>query len=305
MGLERLSERGEPRVTVRRERAAHPGVTEPEELVQRCPRPVVAADPRRERDRRAVTGSGRPGDRIEDAVDDHRPDPVREHVRVGLTEDRPVGDAGVVQLRVADGLAQHVHIPGDIGGRHVSCDAAAALGAGRVDEEVCVHPQLLFSGIGRKRDRQEERAPLPVGTEAPKRGAARDPARVEADEIEPRAHLVGVEGRPSKNRVDDARAAGPARVEEQRTDPMSLVSGRQPDDPERDRRAVGLVVIERYLHRPALERPLLRVALAPSDLRRGATRLAGHGACADAQERRAHHSCAEFLHPAFPFGTPV
>ena len=145
------------------------------------------------------------------------------------------------------------------------CDAAAALGARRVDEEVCVHPQPLFSGVAGECDRQEERAPLPVGAEAAKRSAARDPARVEADEIEPRAHLVRVEGRPSENRVDDARAAGPARVQKERADPMSLIRGRQPNDRERDCRAVGLVVIEWNLQVAALERSDPRITAAPRD----------------------------------------
>ena len=43
---------------------------------------------------------------------------------------------------------------------------------------------------------------------------------------------------PGEDREVDARAARPARVEEQRADPMSRIGGRQPDDRERDRRAV-------------------------------------------------------------------
>ena len=51
-----------------------------------CHRPRVAAQPRRERQVPLAAPPGRPGDRVEHAVDDERPEPVREHVGVGLAE---------------------------------------------------------------------------------------------------------------------------------------------------------------------------------------------------------------------------
>jgi hypothetical protein len=131
------------------------------------------------------------------------------------------------------------------------------------------------------------------------------PARVEADEIEPRAHLVRVEGRPSENRVDDARAAGPARVQKERADPMSLIGGRQPNDRERDCRAVGLVVIEWNLQVAALERSDPRITAAPRDPSTARTCFPGYGASADAHKCRAHECYAKLLHPAVPLGLPA
>ena len=54
-------------------------------------------------------------------------------------------------------------------------------------------------------------------------------------------------GRRTTREVD-ARAARPARVEEQRADPVRRVGGRQPDERDRDRRAARAVVVERHLH---------------------------------------------------------
>src|SRR5439155_17779907 len=104
-----------------------------------------------------------------------------------------------------------------------------------------------FLGCAREEERSEVRAPLAIGAEAAKRSASTDSARVEPDEVELRAHLVCVEERPREDRVVDTRPAGPARIQEQGADPMSLIRGRQADDRERDRRAVGPVVIERNL----------------------------------------------------------
>ena len=135
-------------------------------------------------------------------------------------------------------------------------DAAAALRASRVDVEVRVHPQLLFSGVARERDRQEERRPLPLVAEAAERGAPGDPSRVEPDEVEPRTHLVRVEERACAEHVVDSRSARPTRIEEQRADSMNRIRRLESNDRQRDRGAVRAVVVERHLDGPALERPL-------------------------------------------------
>jgi hypothetical protein len=49
---------------------------------------------------------------------------------------------------------------------------------------------------------------------------------VEADEVEPSAHLVGVEKRPGEEREIDSRTARPPGVEEQRAEPtLGSVAG--------------------------------------------------------------------------------
>ena len=64
-------------------------------------------------------------DRIDHAVQDHRPHPVREHVGVGLAEKRAVGEAAIGQLAIADQLAQIVEVADRIGGGDVGQQGAA------------------------------------------------------------------------------------------------------------------------------------------------------------------------------------
>src|SRR5262249_23304753 len=155
---------------------------------------------------------------------------------------------------------------GDVRRGHVIPDLAAALRAVPVEVQIGVHPDLLLRRIARERERREVRRPLLVGAEAAERGAAADPARVEADEIEPRPYLGRGEEWTGEGRVVDAGASRPAWIQEQRTDSVRLVGRGQPHDRQRDCRPVRLVIVERNLNRAALERAQLRVALAPGDL---------------------------------------
>jgi hypothetical protein len=152
-------------------------------------------------------------------------------------------------------------------------DAPTAPVAGVDQIAVGGDPRVELGGRQREGDVVERRAPLLVAAEATQRGASRDAARVEPDEVEARPHLRRVEVGPGEDRVVDTRAAGAAGVEEQRADPVSGIGGGQADDRERDRRAVRLGVVERDLERAALE---LAVALAPADL--GGRPLGGAGA---------------------------
>jgi hypothetical protein len=282
----RTQPRGERRVAsgrAARERAARAaGVAQPEEFVERRLCPDVAAQPGRERQRRRLVGpSRRPRDRIQDAVDDERPDLLREQVRVGHAEIRAVRHARVGELAVADGGAQPVHVAGHVRGRHVVGDPSAAAVAGAHQVAVRGDPLLDLVRGQREGERGEGRIPLLGVAEATQRGAARDSAWIEADEIEAGAHLGRVEEGPGEHRVIDARAARPARVQKERPDPMHGVSGRQAHDRQRDRRPARPRIIKRHLQRAALELP---VALAPADLRPGRPRGCGAG-----EEPRADH----------------
>src|SRR3712207_8190866 len=65
-----------------------------------------------------------------------------------LPEDRAVGVADVVDLLVAERLAQHVHVAGHVGGGHVVEDGAAVPGA-RGGQLVVGEPLGLLLEIGR------------------------------------------------------------------------------------------------------------------------------------------------------------
>ena len=168
---------------------------------------------------------------------------------------------------------------------------AAPLGARVVEEEVGRHPRFLLLGREWERERREERAPLSGCAEAAERGAARDAARVKADEIEARAHLRREEELAGADGEVDARSARAAGVEEERADPVRLVRGRQPDDGERDR-PDGLVVVERHLHRRAFERPLRLEAFVPLevglDRRRGGSLTRPHSDRHEHQHAQSH-----------------
>src|SRR5439155_26880855 len=160
-------------------------------LVERRLRAEVAVEARRERDcGPLVADAGRPGDRIQDAVDDDRTDAVREQVRVGHAKVRSIRVARVREPRVADRRAKRVQIPSDIRGGHVIDDLAAALGASPIEIEVRGLPDRFLLRITWERERREQRRPLLGGPEARQRGASRDPARIEAEDDELRTELA-------------------------------------------------------------------------------------------------------------------
>ena len=181
-------------------------------------------------------------------------------------------------------------------------DPAAALVTGGVQIAVDRDPGLLLLGHARERERREERLPLPRRAEAAQRAAAGDPARVKADQVKAGPNLVGVERRALEEREADPGTAGPAGVDEQRADPALRIGGRQAHERDRDRRTIRLVVVERHLHRAALKRAELGVALAPADLRRtrsgsadGRARAGGGDPGEGCDEGRANEEAAEEL----------
>ena len=106
-------------------------VAEPEERLEGVVGALLAAQPGVGGERPGlVAPAGGVGDRVDHAVDHHRPDLAREHVGVGGADGGPVGVADEGHLAVADRLAEQVHVAGHVGGRHVVEDRPAALGAG-------------------------------------------------------------------------------------------------------------------------------------------------------------------------------
>ena len=211
--------------------------------------------PRRvgERQRRRSAAAGRPGHRVEHAVDDHAPAPCREEVRVDVAEVRAVRHAVVGELLVADRLAQQVHVASDVRGRHVAQDrpavtqAALAVAAERVD----VRSELRVL-VREERGAGQELVGGLVGREAAQRGRPGHATRVEPDDVEAGQDLRA----PQELRGRDDRGAGAARtprVHEHRPDAVGLVVGPTPGQGEVDRRPVRGVVVERHLRAGALQ----------------------------------------------------
>jgi hypothetical protein len=92
--------------------------------------------------------------------------------------------------------------------------------------------------------------------------AGADPARVEADPVEPREQLE--RGRRRGAHELHGRRAMPAGVQEQASDPMRLVDGRAADQRQAHRGAAGPRVVARDLGGGALEAV---VAVAPVEFR--------------------------------------
>jgi len=107
----------------------------------------------------------------------------------------------------------------------VRCDRTAASRARVVEKAIAGDPLPLLVGGRREREGREVRPPLPRCAEAAQRRAAPDAARIEAHEVELRSHRIGVQRRTGEDRELDARAAGAARIEEQRSDPLRRIAG--------------------------------------------------------------------------------
>ena len=159
----------------------------------------------------AELGAGQVG--RDDAVEDDATDALREEPGVGGAEERAVGLAEVVQLRVADGGPQDVHVAGGVGRREV-LDEIGVVGLAAGGHRLGLRQQRLLLGgvVGRRVGREE--AVERLVAEAVDRVGAPDAARVETDEV-----VVATDVRPADRvgpaaDVVDAGRAGAARVDE-------------------------------------------------------------------------------------------
>src|SRR5699024_9798078 len=89
--------------------------------------------------------------------------------------------------------------------------------------------------------------------EAGDRVGGTHPARVEADDVELSTHLLGEQRAAALVQRLHTRAAGSAEVQEQRSDLLLRVGGRQPGHRDRGGPPVRLVVVAGYLHAGAVE----------------------------------------------------
>ena len=242
------------RVAVR-ERAVVPTlIAEPQELVQRRVRPLVAEQARRERHApRLVAPAGRPSHWVEDAVDRQRPHLVREQVRVHLPEVRAVRHAVVGELGIPHGLAQEIHVACHVCRGHVVHDRTA-VGRARVGESVIgVVPDALVVSGERERHRRLRLERFVDGVEAAERRAAHDAPGVESHQVEPGSHPRGEELVAG---IEDLVDPGPTRttgIEEDRADLQGGVRSGKFYEGERDLVAIRMVVVERHPDPRALE----------------------------------------------------
>lgn len=216
------------------------------------------------------------GVRVDDGVEDGPADVLREEMGVDAAEFGAVRDAEVVELVVAEDLAHQVHVPGGVLGADVRQGGARVLvAAGRVLLLRVGERQLLGLVVGGEVEGVVG-VELLVG-EAFHRVAAAHPARVERDQVEAAAQglvVLGEAGQPG-----DAGAAGPAEVEDQRTDPPVLVPGAGPDQRELDGLALRHRPVERRLEEGALPggAPGERGGGGPAALGGGRCRARGPG----------------------------
>ena len=187
-------------------------------------------------------GLDRIGVGIDRTVEDHRPHIAGESLGVGGPDPGAVGVAQVVQFVIADRRAQRVKVLGDTRGANIGQEIWAHLIDATLHEGLrltldsphtvgaVVHhrigPQTVVVGIGVAPHRRSGRA---------------DPARVEAHQVEPLAHV----GRQSLDDAGGGLDTGfprPARVDDQRTN--LLAGGRKPDQRQDGLVAVGLVVVD-------------------------------------------------------------
>lgn len=190
--------------------------------------------------------------RVHRTVQDQAAHPVREESRVRRAEEGAVRGAHVVQLLVAEDSALDVHVTGGVDRGDMREDPGRVLLAalrealerrgellglarvvrGLVDLRVGVHllARKTFDGL-----------------------AAGHSARVHGRHVVAGTHRGGVADSRVALEVVDRRAARAARVHQQGADPLSGAGGLLAGDGELDVAVRGLRVVERHLHRGALE----------------------------------------------------
>ena len=161
---------------------------------QRFPGAGPATQPGRERQFVARPRTpGRPGNRVEHAVENDCPDVVGEHGCVGRPQVRTVRDPVVGQLIVAQSLPDQVHVAGRVGRGHVIQKIRTVLGAGVGDVFVEADQWPGLSGVERYPVSGEPRHLL--GRSAAKLPTTTDPTGVDADHVEVGGDLRSQESR--------------------------------------------------------------------------------------------------------------
>jgi len=190
--------------------------------------------------------------RVHRAVQDQRPDPVREQLGVPGAQVGAVGLAQVGEPGLAERGAEHVQVAGRVLGADVGQQRPGVLLApGRVELALPNHGGEL-RGVVRHLVGGQVLVQLRAGHAGQRGLAAAHPARVEADDVEPGPH-GGREFAARRERVLHARAARAARVDHQVADAAGGVGGRELDDRQGEARPAGAGVVEGNQQAGALE----------------------------------------------------
>ncbi len=210
-------------------------------------------------------GPPRVGDGVDDAVEQHRPNPVRVHVGVGLAEEGAVGEAYIGELVIPDEAAQVVEVAGGVGGRDVGKEPAADVPAAP-GEVRGLAPVPLGRVLG-ERDRDSLPEPLlgPLAAKAAHRSAGVGATGIPADDVEtPVAERVEPLRIPS-NEVD-AGFAGSPRVDEHRADSPIGLARQVTDHRKLDLPPGRAVPVERHSNPGTFQ---AAAAIAPGDFTLG------------------------------------
>ncbi len=257
-----------------------------EECLQCVRRALIAEDAQERRgvgaDDVAVTvveaGVGR---WVDHPVEHHRPDAVGEEIGVGRPEIGAVRRAKVGQLLVADRLAQLIHVARHVRRREMGEGLGVALLAPSGKLLSSAFPRRFFlgtNGHGRHLAKVQERHLLGDAVEAAYGRALADTARVEPDDIKPLLERLGQRGVLQWQRHEPG-ATWAAGVEDERPDPIRLISGGNPRHGQSNRRANGLVVVQGNLELRAL----------PGGQRVGRAGRPGDRGFGDSGHRRGRH----------------
>ena len=170
------------------------------------------------------------GPELDDAVEHHRPHPLREQVGVHLPDHGAVAEAEVAELLVAHGGPHDVHVAGHVRGADVRRTSPYLVAA--------VLDVVVADRRGRPPRRRRPRRSGPrrtsssAGTPQVIGGAAAHAARVEPDDVEVLGDLLGERRTGSSSAYSAALGTGPAGVDEQRADPVA--AGRRAGDVQLD-----------------------------------------------------------------------
>ena len=121
---------------------------------------------------------------VDGPVEHHRAVVLREEARVRRAEEGAVGEAEVVQLLVAHGRADAVHVTRDVGRRDVRQDALVEVDAALHVGLVLGQQRLDVEVLGRRERLRVEALRLLVDLAVDRRRALADAARIEGDEVE-------------------------------------------------------------------------------------------------------------------------
>jgi hypothetical protein len=249
------------------------GATQPRELAKGLAGSdsLTQADAQRCR-RRGVPGArAAPGDRVDGAVEHEPPHAGGEQAGVRRSEVGAVAVAGVREPLVAHRLSQQIHVPRDVR-RGGGAEAAwrGRLAAHRQAQPVRDERRFLRAWQRVEERQQRGRELLLPRPKAGGRVRSGDATRVEAEHVVAREHLRRVDQRGADLDEVDARATGAPGVGEQRA--QALVRGaacRQLRQREPCLRAVGVVVVRRYVRGRAEKRLQALPARAPVERRHG------------------------------------